>query len=540
MSQELSSGTWSAPHEYIVGEREFVFMAELEATDARIGREVSEVYGRGVIPRRSLLFRVLRRGFFELKKVFGPLVRKILRFARRQWHRRIADRSRVADGAAFGSGGVSVEVHSLTSADLREKLADTQAAFWLLTREPGQLLQSATPQILSTLAASQAMMWFGDSRNSRGVRERRTVFSRILLRQVDALGPVVVVRTDVLWNLMAEREMSPLLWPLALGLSLDSERIELIPEVLGVGDLVTSWLGSAETDAADLVRNELARSELVATVEVQPLGRRRISYAISGNPLVSIIIPTRGSAQGGEAFVTEAVRSITQQSSYQNFEIVIVADGPTPQTVIDEIHQIEPNRIKWVRWSAPFNFSGKMNLGAACAAGEYLLFLNDDVEVVSPDWIERMLSLIGVDGIGYVGALLFFDDQTIQHAGHFYAKGAGHIGIGVPLRLTHPGQLFNVDRMVSGLTAACALVSSKIFAQVGGFSTLFPGNYNDVDLCMKLNTMGIKMAVAADSRLYHFESKSRDAKVLRTELLNLDARWHTALRVDRHWRGAEV
>lgn len=529
---EQLSETWSSPNEFMVTERERSYIGELVSTDERIGREVAAKYGRGTIPKRPMMVRLIRRAQFELKKIVGPAARKAQRFARRQWNRRVIDHRRVVDGTTFVLSRHSFVVVNLTSETAQQALADTSAEFVILTREPNALLKSALQPIAETLAHSNASMWFGDSRNTGGVRERRSQFTRLLLRQVDALGPVVIVRAATLRDAIRETATQAAeLWPLAVGLTIAESEIELIPEVLGVGAVTVSELGAAEAEATALVRSELMHSGLRATVEQQPLGRRSIAYALIGSPLVSIVIPTRGTGNEGTSFVVDAVRSIIHKSTYDNFELVIVADDPTPQPVVDEVERIAGDKVRWVRWSEPFNFSSKMNLGAACAAGEYLLFLNDDIEVVLPNWIERMLSLNGVDEVAYIGALLFFEDQTIQHAGHVYMGGPGHIGFGEALRQNDSAQLIALDRVCSGVTAACSLMRKELFARVGGFSTAFPSNYNDVDLGLKVLESGYRSAVSGGARLYHFESKTRDARVLRSEIEQLHLRW--VKRMDR-------
>lgn len=536
MLHEQLSETWSSPNEFVVTERERRFIAELAATDERIGREVAAKYGRGTIAKRSIPVRIVRRVFFELKKFVGPAARKVQRFVLRQWNRRVTDRRRVPDGTIFEMNGRTFEVINLNSETARKPISEARSEFLILTREPNALLKSATQPIAATVSVSDESMWFGDSRNAYGARERRPVFTRLLLRQVDALGPVVIVRSDVM-HTVATNDIAPNLLPLTLGLTLREESIELIPEVLGVGPVTVSELGEREPEAVALVEAELARSSLKATVTPMRLGRRNVEYQLASTPLVSIIIPTRGTAHDGGSYVVDAVRSIVQKSSYPNLELMIVADNPTPQHVVDEVDQIAGQFVRWVRWSEPFNFSNKMNLGAVCAEGEYLLVLNDDIEVVSADWVERMVSLLGVDGIGHAGALLFFGNQTIQHAGHLHRRGVGHVNIGEPIRLKDPSQILVLDQPRAGVTAACSVLTRELFFDIGGFSSEFPGNYNDVDLCCKVRDAGYLNAVSGHARLYHFESITRDAQVQKFELERLFSRWWRCLEHDEYSRG---
>lgn len=540
MSQIQANETWQSPNEHAVTAREREYVAKLVETDARIGAEAAAKFGRGAIPKRSIPVRLVRRALFEVKKLVGPFARKVQRVGLRQFNRRFADRKRIVNGSIYEVQGTKFHVLALDENPdaVRAAAFSGTADVFVLTRADNTLLASAKDRIAEAVRYSTSLMWFGDSRNSAGLREHRPVFNRLLLRQVDALGPVIVVRAPQL-RLIAASTVPVALWPLQLGLTVAEEDIELIPHVLGVGDVTSIPAQADQLEAKVLVEAELKQSSLEASVEIRPLGRRRVQYTLGCSPLVSIIIPTRGTGNGVEAFVTAAVRSIIKRSSYTNIELVIVADDPTPQRVVDDIDEIAGNKVRWVRWSEPFNFSSKMNLGAACAGGEYFLMLNDDVEIVSSNWIEQMLALMNIDGIGYVGALLFFDDQTVQHAGHLYIGGAGHIGFGQSIRVNDANQLLQLDRITSGVTAACSLVSRVDFEAVGGFSAVFPGNYNDVDLSLKLGERGRLSAVAGDARLYHFESKTRDAAVLRSEVEQLHLRWVNRMARDWHDRSLE-
>ncbi|MDH6531768.1 GT2 family glycosyltransferase [Aurantimicrobium minutum] len=536
MSLGSNIETWSSAREHTITLEESSFIAALQMTDRNIGKEQRRA--QGVLPRRSFMERVANRLRIEFRKSYRYFILRPIEFLKAQWFRRLGKFLGNSRWQPRGSNPSKVEIIHLNNANLRKRLETTDSEFWVLTRDHAKLFPQGVRAIRRVLSHSSAIMWFGDSRNRLGRIERRSEFNRLLLRQVDALGPVVVIRTNVLRRI--PQAIPPHLWPLYVGLNSLENEIELIPEILALGDVTVSNLHGSEKTAASIVRSELQRSHIQATVTEVSNSRRMVAYDFGQIPYISIIIPTRGTANdSGRAFVVDAVDSIIQKSSYANFEVIIVADDDTPQSVINTIDAFNSSSVKWVRWSKPFNFSEKMNLGAACASGEYLLFLNDDTEVVSPHWMEDMLSLIGVDRIGYAGALLFFDDQTIQHAGHVYKGGAGHIGFGEKMRLKDPNQLTHLDRKVSGVTAACSLVSKSLFERVGGFSVEFPGSYNDVDLSMKLALIGVDIAVAGSARLYHFESKSRDATVKKSEILLLQARWRNKIQHDRHYRGLE-
>ena len=539
MSSETHFDSWSSPNEYIPRLSERNAIAELELLDFEIGEHVSRIYRKPVKSDSSFLYRLFRRLIFECQQIVKPFLQVVKPAQRLRRGLQLVWKRRVKDGTFLHNGDVTAEVHSLTDSNLSEILDGSNADFWILTREPDQLLTTAVKAIFNEITGSQNEMWFGDSQNSSGEILRRTKFNRLLLRQVDALGAVIIVRLGRLRNGLDHRVIPPELWPLALGLTIPENLVQQIPFVLGFGNHTIADLDTNEEKALELVNSELSRSDIKALVEIQPMGRRQVVYRLEKTPVVSIVIPTRGTRSDGGVFLVDAVTSILARSTYSNIEFVIVADDETPQDVVDEIDALGSAKIRWIRWAAPFNFSQKMNLGAVCANGDFLLMLNDDIELVTPDWIERMLSLIGIESIQYVGALLFFSDQTIQHAGHFYRGGAGHIAFGKNLKLNKADQIVGLDRITSGVTAACSLISKNLYLSVGGFSPLFPGNYNDVDLSLKVGQLGFQCAVAGGARLYHFESKSRDATVRKSEVDQLFARWGGLLMSDLNHRDLE-
>lgn len=264
--------------------------------------------------------------------------------------------------------------------------------------------------------------------------------------------------------------------------------------------------------------------------------------AVVGNPLVSIVIPTQGiysDHQGtSQSLVVNAVRSIVEQTEYPHYEIVVVVDSVADERVLSELKQLAGQKLQLVEWTKPFNFSQKMNFGVLHARGEYVLLLNDDVEVLTPQWLTSMLALAQLPNAGMVGAMLYYEDDTIQHAGHAYFQGSPtHIGLGLPRGSAGPLGGYLVSREAPGVTAACALMPMKVFKEVGGFTALLPGNFNDVDLCLKVGWRGYDIYWTPEAELYHFESKTRDAHVHYYELDVIEHRWGLRLDDSRYWRG---
>jgi O-antigen biosynthesis protein len=307
--------------------------------------------------------------------------------------------------------------------------------------------------------------------------------------------------------------------------------------------------GVTDTAALDEVAQESTRRALQEhldltgggrVVEVGADGVHDTRRLVVGEPLVSVVIPSRGifdsQAGGAASYLLNAIHSIIELSSYSNLEFVIVIDDVAEQSILDELAKMLGDRLRLVMWRKPFNFSEKINTGVIHAHGEYVLILNDDVRVLTPDWIESLLALAQRPGAGMSGAMLYYEDDSIQHAGHAYYEGdVSHIGLDVPRGQSGPLSGYRVEREVSGVTAACAMMPVDVFHEAGGMSNLLPGNFNDVDLCMKVTWLGYDVYWTPHAELYHFESKTRDASVHGFEVYLLWSRWAFRLDDHRYW-----
>ena len=230
------------------------------------------------------------------------------------------------------------------------------------------------------------------------------------------------------------------------------------------------------------------------------------------------MIPTAGTTRRvrGEptTLVSTCIDSILAQTSYPDLEIICVVDTATPEAIRQHLHDLESRTegraFKVVGYNQPFNFSAKINLGARARAGEYLLLLNDDIEITDPGWIETMLGFASNPEIGAVGPRLVFEDGRIQHTGVVLADGhAGHSFYGY--RADTPGY-FGLPRVVanhSAVTAACLLTRRECFEEVGGLAKTFAVNYNDVDFCLRLRRRGYRIVYTPEVTLSHYESSSR-------------------------------
>ncbi len=251
---------------------------------------------------------------------------------------------------------------------------------------------------------------------------------------------------------------------------------------------------------------------------------------------VSIVIVTGGHHRvirgRSERLVDHAIRSIVERSTFADFEIVVVLDRHSDASLGDELAAID-ERVRIVQDRSDFNYSSANNLGASWARNELLLFLNDDTEVITENWLERLAMFALLKGVGAVGCRLDFEDGRIQHAGvlgrtvpQHRARGAMHPYYGLI------GGLQVTTHNVSIVTGACLMVRRDHFFDVGGFAEDLPLSYNDVDLCYRLLHAGYRNVLDMHTRLFHFESSSRQPAIHAGELETLTARWGRYLRAD--------
>ena len=264
---------------------------------------------------------------------------------------------------------------------------------------------------------------------------------------------------------------------------------------------------------------------------------------LRGEPRVGIVIPTacrnrevRGRSQ---LLVGNCVRSIRERSTYGNYEIVCVVDAGAPAEAVEELRALGGERLRVVEYDRPFNFSEKVDLGAAHSDGEHLLLLNDDVEVATPDWIERMAMYSRLPEVGAVGGRLLLEDGRLQHAGVRFKRGLpGHPYHGRPGDFGGYAYAALVARNPLAVTGACLMTRRELFESLGGLSSEFPVNYNDVDYCLRLRQAGKRVVYDPDLVMYHFESSSRPTAVADWEKRLLKQRWGalTAADPDSHPR----
>lgn len=262
-----------------------------------------------------------------------------------------------------------------------------------------------------------------------------------------------------------------------------------------------------------------------------------VKYKLYGEPKVSIIIPNYNHKEDLE----RCINSILRLSTYKNYEIIVAENNSTEQEVFDYYDELNRTKnIKVIIWDKPFNYSAINNFAVGYASGEQLLFLNNDIEVITPEWIEELLMYAQRSDVAAVGAKLYYPDDTIQHAGIILGMGAhrvaghGHYGCDKN-NLGYMGRLCYAQN-VSAVTAACMMMRKSVFEQIGGFDEEFTVAYNDVDLCVKALDKGYLNIFTPGAEMYHYESTTRgmedtDEKQKRfnEEIQRFKNKWHSLL-----------
>jgi len=346
--------------------------------------------------------------------------------------------------------------------------------------------------------------WCPDNLLSRNYLGHVTVFKTAQMREIGG------------WRVGFEGSQD---YDLVLRYSEKFEKVIHIPEVLYHWRIHSESAAMSEAvkpyayRAAQTALNEaMTRRGYIATVDFLDSFRGySIRFALKNeNAKVSIIIPSRNKAD----LLKKLLRSIEKKTTYKNFEVILIDNNSNEKDFFNLVKQYKRQNVisfKCVEDNEPFNFSRLINVGRKNATGDYLILLNNDTEIISPDWIEAMLEHCQRPEIGVAGAKLLYDNDTIQHAGVIVGLGgvAGHVLVGEYREGPGYFNYVNMLNTYSALTAACFMVRTELFDKVGGFDEGFGTEYNDVDFCLKLVEAGHRNLYVPHCELYHFESMSR-------------------------------
>jgi GT2 family glycosyltransferase len=293
---------------------------------------------------------------------------------------------------------------------------------------------------------------------------------------------------------------------------------------------------TAENTARSAVQDHLDTCQMKAAALPGPIaGSHRIKLEVLGEPLVSIVIPTaakRLAPSEQRWHVLDLLKSIQSTSTYRNYEIVLVENGDIEDALKLQLAEFS---IVYVRYDhSLFNYSEKVNLGVAAAKGEFVILLNDDMAIITPEWIEELVAWLQRPGVVAVGPKLLFENRNIQHAGVLMlGQGPSHVYYGASEDTL--GQLGGAVllRNYSAVTAACLAVRTEDYQAISGFDPAFRVNYNDADFCLRLRERG-RILYTPEAKLFHLESVSRDDSPP-AELEMINQKWGAVIGFDPHY-----
>lgn len=324
------------------------------------------------------------------------------------------------------------------------------------------------------------------------------------------------------------------------------DQVKHIPKVLyhwraipGSTALTRDAKDYATTAGALAVAGHLDRCHAGARVEELSHGHYRVRWPLpEPAPKVSLVIPTRDKVE----LLRKCVESILARTRYPCFELVVVdnqSSDPQALSYLAELAQSE--RVKVLRYDAPFNYSAINNWAVEQCDGAIIGLVNNDIEAISEDWLKEMVSQAIRPEVGAVGAMLYYPNDTIQHAGVVLGVHgvAAHLYAGMPRGYPGHGGRARVAQTLSAVTGACLLVRRGVFEEVGGLDEALQVAFNDIDFCLRLRRAGYRNIWTPFAELYHHESASRgsedtDEKKQRfmREVEMMEVRWGTLLPAD--------
>jgi O-antigen biosynthesis protein len=308
-------------------------------------------------------------------------------------------------------------------------------------------------------------------------------------------------------------------YDLILRITEQTDKIGHIPEILYHWRIHLKSVASAEGDAKPYayiaakkaLEEAMVRRQISAEVHYMVYrGCYRIKYNVNSYEKVSIIIPTKDQTQ----MMKNTIDSIFSLTSYPNYEVIVLNNNSVTKEFFDLMSGYTEqygDKFRCIEASFPFNFSKLMNVGAAASTGEYILMLNNDVEIIQDDWITRMVSFAQQKRIGAVGVRLLYPNDNIQHAGTIIGLGAaaGHIYVGAYKDNEGYFNCLKLTTNYSAVTAACLMIRKDVYEEVNGMEEKLEIEYNDVDFCLRIMERGYYNIYVPDVTLYHYESATR-------------------------------
>jgi len=383
---------------------------------------------------------------------------------------------------------------------------------------------------------SPDIIYSDESFAAEDVIYHKPAWSPLLFMASDYLHQLTLVKSSLITPLQLAPEDVDL-YQLLLRLTADEAQVAAVPLTLACGDSMQRMQRSDEA-SRKAIEQSLSQRGLKVEVSVhEQTQKSRLHFEVEGEPLVSIVIPSKN----GYKFIRPCLESIFDKTTYQRFEVIVIdheSDDADVLELFEQYKKEQGQRFSVMRYEGAFNFARMNNMGAKAAKGEYLLALNNDTEVITPDWLQELLGLAQQQDIGAVGGKLLYADGKIQHAG-VYGRGlelAFHSGFNHHRQSRCYYDYLQSTHEALAVTAACLMISKQIFDELGGLDeTYVPNGYGDVDLCLTLREKGYRNVYTPHCELYHKESQTRGANVEVFERYFMLNKWGEQLLLDPYF-----
>lgn len=398
--------------------------------------------------------------------------------------------------------------------EIKAIVENTSSDYLVFLADGIKLTNFALYEVVKSIEYRDCILLYSDNdkieNGKRVLPHFKPGFARDTIVSYNYIGKFLVVKaeflkvhSDILDNLNKNY-----IYDLVFNISEKTRKIEHIQKIL-YNEIEKTKID--EEDEKQIIEKHLKRVGLeYESIENGKFeGQYKVNYKINGNPLISIVVPNMDHIDD----LDKLIQSM-KKSTYQNYEFVIVENNSKNKETFEYYEKIskEDSRIKVVKFNIDyFNYSSIVNFGVENSNGEYVVLLNNDIEFITPNWMEEMLMYAQRPDVGICGAKLYFPDRTIQHAGvTIGTRGlAGHRSREVAESEYSAEDYINIVQNLSAVTAACFMVRKQLYIDMLGFDEKLAVAFNDVDFCLKIRTAKYLIVYNPFVEAYHYESKSR-------------------------------
>ena len=407
------------------------------------------------------------------------------------------------------------QISVLEKDNVQNIIANSKSDYIVFVGENIELMPFTLYELVKSIEYRDSILIYSDNdKLIDGQRKKphfKPGFARDTIISQNYIGGFIAVKTDFLkiHKEMLNNLNKNIIYDIVLQISEKTRKIEHIQKVLY--HEVLEEMPVDTSDEKEIIKKHLKRMniEYDDVKDGKYNGQYKIDYKIKGNPLISLVVPNKDHIEDLE----KLLRSL-KKSTYSNYEVVIVENNSDQKETFEYYEKIskKDKRIKVVKFHIKyFNYSSIVNFGVENSSGEYIVLLNNDIEFITPNWMEEMLMYAQRPDVGICGVKLYFADRSIQHAGvTIGTRGlAGHRNREIEEKDFKPDDYINIVQNLSAVTAACFMVRKQLYIDMLGFDEKLAVAFNDVDFCLNVRTAKYLIVYNPFVEAYHYESKSR-------------------------------